>query len=364
MKEEKTNIREHKLFDTLLITYLVFLAVSFLMVILTDILHLYFLLPLFTLLIFIFSLLPAAVFTFKFYRPLEKIIQAAAQYASGSCCTPLEYNEDNELGLLAASVNHLAESSHTSAQYRKNFISNISHDFRSPLTSIKGYVEAILDGTIPPEMQDKYLLIVVDETERLNQMMDALLKMNTYADCGMPLNLADFDLVPLIKSTTELFAEDCSRKNLQICMEFDEPSMRVTADADKIMQVLCHLLKNAVKFSYENSEIAIRVTDQNSRVLISVKDNGVGIAKEHLDSIWYLFYKADTARCRDKKGIGLGLPLVQEILRAHGQNIDVISTEGAGSEFIFTLDKAEDALPPPERMPVAKRRMKCPENHR
>jgi signal transduction histidine kinase len=352
MKEKKPHIREHKLLDTLLITYLIFLAVSFLMVIVTDILHLYFLLPLFTLLLFIFSLLPVAVFTFKFYRPLEKIIQAAAQYASGSSCTPLEYSEDNELGLLASSVNQLAESSHNSAQYRKNFIANISHDFRSPLTSIKGYVEAILDGTITPEMQEKYLRIVSDEADRLNRMTDALLKMNTYADCGMYLNPSDFDLVLLIKSTAELFTDECSRKNLQICMEFDRPSMRVTADSDKILQVLRNLLKNAVKFSYENSEILIRVTDQNRRVLVSVKDSGVGIAKEHLDSIWYLFYKADTSRCRDKKGIGLGLPITREILRAHGQNIDVISTEGVGSEFIFTLDKADSELPPLKERPL------------
>ena len=293
------------------------------------------------LIVFLLSLFPAVIFWLKFYLPFHRIVQAAAQYTYGYHYTPFQYDEDNELGLLCASVNYLAESVHSSGEYQRKFISNISHDFRSPLTSIKGYVEAILDGTIPPEMQEKYLKIVVDETERLNRLTESLLTLNTFDDRGVYLEQTDFDLVPVIESTIDLFEGMCQKKNLRIIPTFTSPSIMVHADMTRIQQVLYNLIDNAIKFSYADSEILIRANNQKKRVFVSVKDSGEGIAKEHLPKIWDRFYKTDASRGRDKKGTGLGLSIVREIIYAHEQNIDVISTEGAGTEFVFTLNKAQ-----------------------
>lgn len=292
------------------------------------------------LVVFVLSLLPLAVFYLKFYRPFNKIVQAAAQHTDGYYHAPFRYNEDNELGLLNASVNYLAESVHSSGDYQRKFISNISHDFRSPLTSIKGYVEAILDGTIPPETQEKYLRIVVDETERLNRLTESLLTLNTFDDRGVYLEQTDFDLVPVIKSTIDLFEGMCQKKNLHIESAFTSSSIMVHADMTRIQQVLYNLIDNAIKFSYADSEILIRASNQKKHVFVSVKDSGEGISKEHLPKIWDRFYKTDASRGRDKKGTGLGLSIVKEIIHAHDQNIDVISTEGAGTEFVFTLNKS------------------------
>ncbi|MCI8319371.1 MAG: GHKL domain-containing protein [Lachnospiraceae bacterium] len=290
--------------------------------------------------VFLLSLFPAGIFFLAFYRPLSRITDAAAKYTDGYNHPALEYDHDNELGKLAASMNYLAEAVHNSEDSQRKFLSNISHDFRSPLTSIKGYVEAILDGTIPPEMQEKYLSIVVDETERLNKLTEGLLTLNTFDDRGVYLEMTDFDLVPVIRSTADLFEGICQKKNMHIKIFFYASSIQVHADRGKIQQVLYNLLDNAIKFSYSDSVLLIRVYGQKNRIFVSVKDHGEGIAKEHLPKIWDRFYKSDASRGRDKKGTGLGLSIVKEIIHAHGQNINVVSTQNVGTEFTFSLQRA------------------------
>lgn len=288
------------------------------------------------------SLVPLVVFWLGLYRPLVKIIQAASQSAADHAASDLTYTGDNELGQLNTALHHLAEAVNSSGESQRKFISNISHDFRSPLTSIKGYVEAILDGTIPVEQQDKYLHIVVSETERLNKLTEGLLTLNTFDDQGVYLDMTDFDIVPVVTDSIAAMEGLCQAKNIRIQPVFTAPSIIVHADMARIQQVLYNLIDNAIKFSYNDSEILIRVNNaQKKRVFVSVKDNGAGISRENLPKIWNRFFKTDASRGRDKKGTGLGLSIVKEILRAHDQNIDVISTEGVGSEFIFTLSKPE-----------------------
>lgn len=329
--------KKHNLLGFCLGAYLIFVSGVVLFFLLGGIRHPWLQLAVTVLL----SLIPLLVFLGKLYHPLAKIIQAASQAASEHSLPNLEYTDDDELGQLNTALNYLAESVNNTGESQRKFISNISHDFRSPLTSIKGYVEAILDGTIPVEMQEKYLHIVVNETERLNKLTDGLLTLNTFDDRGVYLDLTDFDLVPVVNDTIAALEGLSQTKNLQICSSFTAPSIMVRADMPRIQQVLYNLLDNAIKFSYSDSEILIRVTEQKKRVFVSVKDNGEGISKENLPKIWNRFFKTDTSRGRDKKGTGLGLSIVKEIIRAHDQNIDVISTEGVGSEFVFTLSKAE-----------------------
>lgn len=290
-------------------------------------------------LVFLLSLLPVIVFLVKIYSPLNRIILAASCYTDGNPHPPLSYNGDDELGRLTASVNYLADTVNHSGEYQRKFISNISHDFRSPLTSIKGYVEAILDGTIPLEQQEKYLGIVLSETARLNKLTEGLLLLNTFDDRGVYLELSDFDLLPVIRNTIAAFEGTCQQKNLEIIADCSMKSVMVSADMGKIQQVLYNLLDNAIKFSYPDSVIQIRVSERKNHVFVSVKDNGEGISKENLPKIWDRFYKTDASRGKDKKGTGLGLSIVKEIIRAHNQNINVVSTKGVGTEFVFTLSK-------------------------
>ncbi|KIR02546.1 Phosphate regulon sensor protein PhoR (SphS) [Lachnospiraceae bacterium TWA4] len=224
-------------------------------------------------------------------------------------------------------------------EYQRNFISNISHDFRSPLTSIKGYLTAILDGVIPADMQSRYLEIVIKETERLTDLTQGLLTLNKLDGKNTRLSLKNFDVQQVIRDTCETFEGRCSAKDITLDLTFYEETLIVYADKGKIEQVIYNLLDNAIKFSNEHSTIWITTDTKGGKGFISIKDEGCGIPKNCIKKIWDRFFKADTSRGKDKKGTGLGLAITKEIITAHNQTIDVISTEGVGTEFIFTLQK-------------------------
>ncbi|SCP98881.1 sensor histidine kinase [Anaerobium acetethylicum] len=293
------------------------------------------------LVIFIMSLIILGVFTWIVYIPLKKITLAANEYAKGNLKYALNVTSEDEIGHLAASLNYMSSELSKSEEYQKKFISNISHDFRSPLTSIKGYLEAILDGTIPPEMQEKYLNIVLFETERLNKLTSSLLTLNNFDINKNLLDIVDFDINSIIKSTAAAFEGTCRGKKISINLTFASKDMYVSADVGKIQQVLYNLLDNAIKFSHNNSTIYVETTEKNEKIFVSVKDTGIGIPKDSLKKIWERFYKTDLSRGKDKRGTGLGLSIVKEIIQSHGEHINVISTEGVGTEFIFTLPKSK-----------------------
>lgn len=289
--------------------------------------------------IYIISFCILLAFQFFVYRPLRDITEAAKQYASGNLNYEIPINTEDEMGYLSASLNFMSTQLKDMEDYQKKFIANVSHDFRSPLTSIKGYVEAIADGTIPPEMQDKYLKIILFETERLTDLTKDLLTLNEFDTKNLLLDKTNFDIHEMIKNTAASFEGTCTAKRISIELLFASRTLQVLADRRKIQQVLYNLLDNAIKFSNDDSTITIETTDRNEKVFISVKDYGIGIPKESLNKIWERFYKSDLSRGKDKKGTGLGLAIVKEVMQAHGENINVISTEGVGTEFIFSLSK-------------------------
>lgn len=290
--------------------------------------------------ILLLALILLAVYVFTVYRPLNRVAGAAAEYAAGNLNYRFSMDNEDEIGFIGASLQYMAGEINKSGEYQRKFISNISHDFRSPLTSIKGYVEAILDGTIPPEMQERYLKIVVTETERLNSLTQGLLTLNNFDDKKVLLDLQEFDINEVIRSTSATFEGICRQKGIQFQITFDAPSLIVSADKGKIQQVLYNLIDNAIKFSYPNSVICLETSEQHDKVLVSVKDHGEGIPKENINKIWERFYKGDSSRGKDKKGTGLGLSIAKEIIQAHGENINVVSTEGTGTEFTFSLTLA------------------------
>lgn len=281
------------------------------------------------------------LFILEVYLPIRRLTKGADAFAEGNFSHKIEVSKNDELGYIAASLNYMANELNTLEDDQRKFISNVSHDFRSPLTSIKGYIEAMLDGTIPPEMQEKYLNIIVFETDRLTKLTQRLLELNKYGTHGTMLDVSDFDINQLIKMTCLTFEGICKKKSISFHLILTGKSLFVTADMSKIQQVVYNLIDNAIKFSHNDSEITIETTEKNEKVFVSVKDTGIGISKENQNKIFERFYKTDTSRGKDKKGSGLGLSIVKEIIQAHDENINVISTEGVGTEFIFTLPLAQ-----------------------
>ena len=288
------------------------------------------------------SLIILIFFTEMVYIPLRKITYATEQYASGNMHYEFQVDSEDEIGYLAACLNYMASEIARSEDDQKKFIANVSHDFRSPLTSIRGYLEAMLDGTIPPDSYEKYLTIVLNETERLTKLTNSLLILNNLNTRGILLDKSDFDIIQVIRTTAASFEGTCREKGINIELVFTGKEMYVCADMEKIQRVLYNLLDNAIKFSHHNSTIKIETTDKNGKLFVSVKDSGIGIPKEDLKLIWDRFYKSDLSRGKDKKGTGLGLSIVKEIINAHNEHINVISTPGEGSEFIFSLQESDE----------------------
>ena len=278
------------------------------------------------------------------FNPLQIITDAATKYASGNLDYEIPISTHDEFGYLSASLNYMSSQLKDMEDYQKKIVANVSHDFRSPLTSIKGYVEAMADGIIPPELHEKYLRIISFETERLTDLSNDLLTLNQYDTNAVMLDKTSFDIQDMIKQTAASFEGKCKEKQISINLILLQEPAYVYADKRKIQQVIYNLMDNAIKFSPPELAVTVEVNDKNEKYSISVKDLGEGIPKKDLNKIWERFYKSDASRGKDKKGTGLGLAIVKEALTAHDEYINVISTEGVGTEFIFQLAKADKAL--------------------
>ena len=292
--------------------------------------------------LFLLSLIILIFFTEIVYLPLRKITYATEQYATGNMHYEFTLDSEDEIGYLAACLSYMASEIARSEDDQKKFVANVSHDFRSPLTSIQGYLEAMLDGTIPPELYENYLNIVLNETQRLTKLTNGLLTLNNLNTRGMLLDITDFDINQVIRSTAASFEGTCLKKSIAIELILTDDIMYVTADMSKIQQVLYNLIDNAIKFSHHNSVIKVETTERKNKLFVSVKDTGIGIPKEDLKLIWDRFYKSDLSRGKDKKGTGLGLSITKEIIHSHNEHINVISTPGEGTEFIFSLPRSEE----------------------
>lgn len=275
-------------------------------------------------------------------RPIAKINNTAREYAKGNFEAKTGVVRKDELGELSDSLEYMASELSKLDEYRKDFIANISHDFRSPLTSIKGYLVAMLDGTIPVEKYDRYLNIVLSEAGRLTKLTTGLLELNDFDTYGPILKRQNFNIIEVLQETRNTFEGICEEKKITLQLNNKAANTRVYADKMKIGQVIYNLVDNAIKFSPENGIIMLTLFEKNGKLFVSVKDEGPGIEKDKQNKIWDRFYKTDSSRGKDKKGTGLGLSITKEIIKAHGENINLVSTEGAGSEFVFSLSKEQN----------------------
>lgn len=273
--------------------------------------------------------------------PIRKIRRAAIEYSKGNFDYQIKIHSNDEYRDLANTVQYMVGEIKNMDDYQKKFIANISHDFRSPLTSIKGFAEAMKDGTIPPEAQNRYLDVILFETDRLTKLTTNLLELNRIDSKGVVMDITTFDINTVIKNTAASFEGICKSKRVVLNLIFAAKETLVDADMSKIQQVLYNLIDNAIKFSEADSQVRVSTEEKGSKVIVNVKDYGQGIAKDSQKKIWDRFYKGDTSRGKDKKGTGLGLSIVKEIITSHEENISVISTEGVGTEFTFTLQRSE-----------------------
>ena len=281
------------------------------------------------------------IFTRRLTRPIREISAASRKIANGDFSERIRIASRDEIGQLAVTFNHMAVELGNIEAARRAFIANVSHELRTPMTSIKGFVDGILDGTVPLESQGRYLQIVRDETERLNRLVNNLLDLARFESGERKLAIARFDVAEVMRRCVVRFAQLLEEKSLDVETRFERDAVFVEADEDSIEQVVYNLLHNAIKFSNEGGRIQLAVKEERDCARVSVSDDGVGIAEDELTSIWERFYKSDKSRAMDKTGAGLGLAIIRNIIHEHRQTVNVYSKLGEGTTFEFTLKLAQ-----------------------
>ena len=293
--------------------------------------------------VFAIALVISLFYSKRMARPLDEMAAASRKFARGDFSVRVRQVEDptDEMGALIESFNKMADSLEKAEARRSEFIANISHELRTPMTTISGFADGILDGTIPKEQEEKYLRSISDETRRLSrlvrEMLDVSQLRNRAAD---PSKRTVFDLTELIMQTMLSFESRATKKHLDVDPQLPDQHILVRADRDGITQVIYNLIDNAVKFAAAGSCLTIRLYKDDGKAYVSVKDFGETIPPDDLPFIFDRFHKSDRSRSLDKSGVGLGLYLVKAIINSHDEDIAVKSENGE-TEFVFTLPLAE-----------------------
>ncbi len=277
-------------------------------------------------------------------KPLKKLNTAVLEIASGKFDKRVEVTGADEIAQLASSFNYMADSLSHLEKMRSDFVSDISHELRTPMTSISGFVAGILDGTIPKEKQNDYLELVLDEATRLSKLTNEMFEMTKMTSKGYKLSIKQFDFAEITRLCIIGAEQQIDKKHLDLDVNFESEAIKVLADPDAIKRVVLNLLDNAIKFAKEGSTIEISLFTSEKSVIFEISNIGLGISKEDLPHIFDRFYKSDKSRNREQKGAGLGLSFVKNILDLHSQKITVTSKDyeknTKKTTFTFTLEKA------------------------
>lgn len=279
-------------------------------------------------------------YMYEFLSPINEVNKAAKRIAGGNFDERIDFKGNDEIAQLCDSFNEMAESLCEQDKRRKEFTSNISHDLRSPLTSIKGYAEAMTDGTIPPERYPKYLKIIYSEADRLNNLANSIMDFNTLFASYQNTALEDYDINIVINEVVMALRERAEEKKLKLGIR-SEKEINVHSDKAKVQRVIFNLVDNAIKFTEEGS-IEVGTFIKENKAHIYVKDTGIGLSDEEKKRVFERHYKADYSRGIDKSGMGLGLAIAKEIIEWHNESIWVESIQGKGSTFEFTLALADN----------------------
>ena len=272
-------------------------------------------------------------------KPINEMAAAATRFAHGNFSVRVEEEEDrdDEIGALTQAFNKMADSLEAAEEQRREFIANVSHELKTPMTAIAGFADGILDGTIPPESQAKYLATISSETKRLARLVRRMLDLSPLQSKSLAeLRSQDFDVNELLLKTLLNFENKINGKNLDVNAQLPESGVRVLGDEDAINQVVYNLLDNAVKFAEPGSELSVSLWKQDGKAFVCIKNKGETIAHEDIKRIFDRFHKTDRSRSMDRDGVGLGLYIVKTIIDQHGEEIWVTSDNGITS-FTFTL---------------------------
>lgn len=273
-------------------------------------------------------------------KPLARLTDAARAMAEGDFAVRVpEVKSTREVEELSTTFNAMADELSQVEDSRREFVANVSHELRSPITAIRGYIEGMRDGVIPPEEQDKYLGIVSDESKRLSHLIGELLALSRLERDDAALDCTDFDVCDLLERVFMRRTGDLEKHGMDVDCDFDPEPCFVHADMARIDQVLVNLIDNAIKFTPDGGLITLRVRAENGLCTVTVQDNGVGILPEDRPRVFERFFTADRAHTSGK-GTGLGLSICQRILEMHGQRIRLLDTE-EGAAFAFTLPLAK-----------------------
>jgi len=268
---------------------------------------------------------------------INGINESAKFISKGNFEKKIIINRKDELGELAESFNKMADELNRQENTKRMFISSLSHDLRTPLTTIKGYTQGIIDGTIDADKQDRYLNIVLNESDRLIKMINDLLDLSKMESGALVLNKTDFDINEMILNVLDNFEHKIIDKRVKLTIDLMKEKVLAHGDYTAIHRVIYNLLDNATKFVEEDGSISIRSELRGEKLYIGISNSGRVLNEKELSQIWDRFTKLDKSRGLEKKSSGLGLSIVKEIVKAHNEKIDVFSNEDIGVAFIFTL---------------------------
>lgn len=309
--------------------------------------------------VIVISFLLSFILAKLFSIPIMDIRNSAKEFAKGNFDARVgkraTKSSINEIEELANTFNNMAYELEKVDEVRNTFISDVSHELRTPMTTISGFVNGILDDTIPEDKQKEYLKIVSDEVTRLSRLVNSFLDISRMQADKTKLNKTNFNINEIIRLSVIGFEKKIEENDIRLILNFESDESYVFADVDSIKRVLTNLLDNAIKFTNTSGEISVSVSSHQHYVYISVRNTGCGIPEEQQKMIFERLYKVDKSRSINREGTGIGLYLVKSIISAHGKKITLNSVEGEFAEFIFSLDKGkmppkrEEYLPEPEK---------------
>lgn len=276
-------------------------------------------------------------------KPIKQMTAAARRMAHGQMDVRVDVDDTDtaELNELALAFNNMAQALAQSERKRQEFVANVSHELKTPMTTISGYMDGMLDGTIPPEQQPRYMEIISGEVKRLSRLVRSMLEVSRIQDQGIPdERKRSFDLCQTVGEVLLSFEQKINSKKLEVETDLPDQGARTLADPDAITQVVYNLIDNAVKFCPEGGTLGLRVQEaKGGKYLVSVRNTGATIPAEELPLVFDRFHKTDKSRSADREGWGLGLYIVKTIILSHEEDIYVTSRDGV-TEFSFTLPKA------------------------
>lgn len=317
--------------------------------------------------IFILGAVAVLAFTFtmisigtdRFMQPLKEMSEATVSFGQGdfSRRVSVDPNSFDEMNQLAIAFNHMASALAAHEKSSRNFVANVSHELKTPMTTIGGFIDGIRDGTIPPEEEDRYLTIVSDEIKRLSRLVVSMLNLSRMESGEVHFNPTTFDVGPMAVQIVLTFEQRIEAKNLEVRGLEDAHDFFVESDVDMIHQVIYNLVDNAVKFVNQDGYLEFSFEEDMGMVHIGIKNSGDGISKEEIQQVFDRFYKTDKSRSLDKSGVGLGLYIVQSIIALVGGDISVRSVQGEFCEFVIAIPAAK-----PETLPRREKKIKMKDN--